>query len=56
MIGAILQTVAVDVDNLGEEAILVETDFIHNHGRTKGFFLFIPDIRSKQAIFDAFDV
>jgi len=56
MIGALLESVAADFDAVGETIILIETDFIYSHGRTKGHFLFIPDPESKSAILRSFRV
>jgi len=54
MIGPILEAIATDFDTVGESAVMIETDFIHTYGKSKGHFLFIPDEETKQMILRMF--
>ena len=54
MIGPILEAIATDFDAVGESAVIIETDFIHTYGKSKGHFLFIPDEETKQGILRMF--
>ncbi|MGA1822027.1 MAG: chemotaxis protein CheC [Thermoplasmatota archaeon] len=54
MIGPILEAIAADFDAVGESAVIIETDFIHSYGKSKGHFLFILDEGSKQRMLRIF--
>ena len=54
MIGPILEAIATDFDAVGESAVIIETEFIHRYGKSKGHFLFILDEESKQRILRMF--
>jgi chemotaxis protein CheC len=56
MIGAILDNIATNASEIDDSAILIETDFIHRYGRSKGQLLFMPDKTFKQMIIKSFDV
>jgi chemotaxis protein CheC len=56
MIGSVLEEVAISADAINEFAIIIETNFIHKIGNSKGHFLFILDKASKDAIFKVFKV
>jgi chemotaxis protein CheC len=56
MIASILQDVAISADEIGEYAIIIETNFLHKYGSNKGHFMFILDQKSKEAIFNVFNV
>ena len=56
MVGSILESIAISVDELYEYAVIIETNFIHKFGKNKGHFLFILDNESKEAIFKVFKV
>ena len=56
MIASILQSVAISADEIDEYAIIIETDFLHKYGRNKGHFMFILDQKSKEAIFNFFNI
>jgi hypothetical protein len=56
MIGAILQNVASVISSSDDSATLLETDFIHKFGRSKGQLLFKPDRKSKEDILKTFKV
>jgi len=54
---SILEDVAVSADTtIDDQAILIETEFVHINGNVKGKFLFIPDRDSKDAIFKIFKI
>jgi chemotaxis protein CheC len=55
-IESILVDVAINADAIDNQAILIETEFIHNTGNFKGEFLFIPDRDSKDAILEVFNI
>jgi chemotaxis protein CheC len=54
MIGPILEAIATDFDAVGDSAVIIETDFIHRYGKSKGHFLFIPDEETRKGILRMF--
>jgi chemotaxis protein CheC len=56
VVDSILEDVIPSVDSDNENAVLLETKFIHKDDENNGYILFIPDKEFKDSIFKAFKV
>lgn len=56
MLGAVLQFPVLEIGRRVDYVIIIQTQFIRNSDRFKGYFLFMPDDEVKQAIMKKFKV
>lgn len=56
MAGAIVDVVLIEISRKGDYALLIETEFVEEENRIKGYFMLIPDTGSLEIILHSIGV
>ncbi|MDI3543368.1 MAG: chemotaxis protein CheC [Candidatus Atribacteria bacterium] len=56
MAGAIVDVVLIEISKKGDYALLIETEFVEEENRIKGYFMLIPDTGSLEIILHSIGV
>jgi len=56
MAGAIVDVILIEISKSGDYALLIETEFLEEENRIKGYFMLIPDTGSLEIILQAIGV
>ncbi|HPT62798.1 MAG TPA: chemotaxis protein CheC [Candidatus Atribacteria bacterium] len=56
MAGAIVDVILIEISKRGDYALLIETEFVEEENKIKGYFMLIPDTSSLEIILQAIGV
>lgn len=56
MAGAIVDVILIEISKRGDYALLIETEFVEEENKIKGYFMLIPDTGSLEIILQAIGV